>query len=407
MNTQSMTRRQAMGVIGAGAALATLPSRSFAAGMVSIGTLCPVTGSGASYGGLMEHAARRQIDQMNKLGVANGMQVKGVYENSETDPNAAVVAAKKLASVDKVSAIIGEWSSGETLAVSPICIANKIVQMTCAGDDKITEQDHQGYIFRTEPGGVLWGKGYAEAAWTAGARRVAIVSVQASYAVAYTGNFKKFYEGMGGTVIGEPVFYAGNATTYQGELEKVLSGNPDLVFILGYTPDTGILLKEAYQSGAKNKWLVPGYVGLDPELVKSTSADALEGLFAIDPTPNKSSNNWQTFVQQMGGDDKVSAYAAETYDQATLVGLAIEATKQPDGTSIRDGIRKVTAAGGTVVTSLEQGVQALRAGSQIKYEGVSSPCEFDAKGNITVANFSFYEMKGGKAQVLETKAVRL
>jgi branched-chain amino acid transport system substrate-binding protein len=402
--TGIMSRRQ---LIGAGAGLVLLNRTAHAASVVNIGTLCPVTGSGASVGSVMEQAVRRQLEKINSAGPVGGFELRGYFENSETDPNAAVIAAKKLITVDGVAAVLGEWASGETLAVSPICIANKIVQFTSCGDDKVTDQAHGGYIFRTEAGGVLWGRTFSEAAWGAGARKVAVCAVQASFAKAYTAHFKESFEEHGGRILGEPVFYAAGATTYRGEIERILANDPELILCIGYTLDTVILIKEAYRAGAKAKWLVPGYVGLDPELVKIVGKEAVEGLVTIDLTPNRNSKNWRAFADLMGTERNAVSYAAQTYDQITLIGLAIEQSKGSDGTAVRDGIRKVTAPGGKVVTSFGEGVAELRRGNMIKYEGVSSPCEFDAKGNITSANFVIYEIRDGKPMATAATAVSL
>lgn len=231
MNERNISRRLALGALGATAASTMLPHarRSWAAESVNIGTLCPLTGAGSSFGGLMEAAVRRQIEWINEFGGVGGFRLNGVFENSETDPNVAVVAAKKLATVDKVSAILGEFASSETLAVSPICIENKILQFTSAGDDKIVEQDHNGYVFRTTPSAVLWGKTFAEAAWESGAKRAAIATAQVSYAPAYSLNFRNAFQEFGGEVVGTQVTYNTSAMSYRGEVQQILASEPEIV----------------------------------------------------------------------------------------------------------------------------------------------------------------------------------
>jgi branched-chain amino acid transport system substrate-binding protein len=318
-----------------------------------------------------------------------------------------VIGAKKLITVDSVSAILGDFASSTTLAVSPLCIANNVVQFTSAGEDRITEQDHHGLIFRTEPGGSLWGRTFAQVAWDAGVRRAAASAVQAPFALTYTQSFVKSFEEIGGTIVSEPVIYAAQASSYRGELQKLLANDPELIFVMGFTPDTIILIKEAYQDGSTAKWLVPGYVGLDSELVKAVGAEAASGVLTIDPSPDKNSEAWKRFAELMDGDQSGISYAAQTYDQTTLVGLGIEQTGKVDGPGISEGIKLVTARGNKVVTSFEEGAEAIRQGTAITYNGLSSPCAFDEKGNITSANFTFYEIKDGEPTAYGEKMITL
>jgi branched-chain amino acid transport system substrate-binding protein len=405
MRKIDLTRRKALGMIGAAAGLPLIttiaPARADAG--VPIGTLCSLTGAGSTVGGPMERAVRRQIELVNAAGGAGGRSLSGFYENSESDPNAAVLGAKKLITVDGVSAILGDFMTSTTLAVSPLCIANKVVQFTSAGDDKITDQDHGGLIFRTEAGSSLWGRTFAEAAWNAGVRRAVASAVQAPFALAYTQSFVRYFKELGGTIVADPVIYAAQATSYRGELQQLLSKDPELVFVMGYTPDTVILIKEAFQAGSDARWLVPGYVGLDPELVKAMGSEAASGVLTIDPSPDQSSEAWKKFVTLMKGDEGGITYAAQTFDQATLVALAIAKTGKADGPGISEGIRQVTAAGGSVVTSFEEGAAALKQGNTIKYSGLSSPCDFDKKGNITSARFTFYKFEDGKPEATGAK----
>lgn len=409
MTKLNLTRRKALGVIGAAAGMPFIVKgrRALAQDEVPLGTLCPLTGSGSTIGGPMERAVRRQMEAINAAGGAGGHMLRGYHENSESDPNAAVIGAKKLITVDGVSAILGDFASSTTLAVSPLCIANNVVQFTSAGEDSITEQDHKGLIFRTEPGGMLWGRTFAEVAWQAGIRRAAASAVQAPFALAYTQNFVQYFEEMGGEIVSEPVIYAAQATSYRGELQQLLENDPELIFVMGFTPDTIILIKEAFQAGSTAKFLVPGYVGLDAELVKAVGPEAASGVLTIDPSPDKNSENWKKFVELMEGDESGISYAAQTFDQTTLVGLAIEQTGKTDGPGISEGIKLVTTPGGTVVTSFDEGAEAIRAGTAITYSGLSSPCAFDEKGNITSANFTFYEIKDGEPVANGSKMITL
>ena len=68
-------------------------------------------------------ACRRRslaADEVNAGGGAGGRTLEVVAEDTQTSPEAAVLAVKKLVEVNEVHAVMGTWSSGVTLAVMPI-----------------------------------------------------------------------------------------------------------------------------------------------------------------------------------------------------------------------------------------------------------------------------------------------
>ena len=65
-----------------------------------------------------------------------GRQVELVVEDDQTNPEAAVRAARKLIDVDKVPVIMGTWASAVTSAVAPVCWESKTFLTTVSGADR-------------------------------------------------------------------------------------------------------------------------------------------------------------------------------------------------------------------------------------------------------------------------------
>jgi len=74
---------------------------------VKIGTLLPLTGDLAAYGGPMEDGARLAVKEVNENGGVLGGKITLVTTDSQTSGVAAVGAMNQLVTVDKVSAVIG------------------------------------------------------------------------------------------------------------------------------------------------------------------------------------------------------------------------------------------------------------------------------------------------------------
>ncbi|MEO8755777.1 MAG: ABC transporter substrate-binding protein, partial [Casimicrobiaceae bacterium] len=136
---------------GAGLAATTaLPRFVFAQGAASfrIGSLCPVTGAGSPYGSGMQKAIELAVAEVNALGGGAGHKLELFIEDSQTKPDAAVLAAKKLIEVNKVQAILGTWSSGVTLAVMPLTDAAGVIEMNTSGAPAISTLDTKDLVWR-------------------------------------------------------------------------------------------------------------------------------------------------------------------------------------------------------------------------------------------------------------------
>ncbi|MEP7207705.1 MAG: ABC transporter substrate-binding protein, partial [Casimicrobiaceae bacterium] len=162
----NLNRRRVLAT-GAGAvALAALPRFVFAqsSGTLRIGSLCPVSGGGSSYGSGMQKAIEIALAEVNAAGGAAGRKLELFSEDSQTKPEAAVLAAKKLIEVNKVQAILGTWSSGVSLAVMPLTDAAGIIEMNTSGAPAISTLDTKDLVWRFQATNDQIGAAFAAAA---------------------------------------------------------------------------------------------------------------------------------------------------------------------------------------------------------------------------------------------------
>ena len=118
----AMDRRHFIGTLGSAAAIVGGPAvlRAQTAETFRLGALCPVTGAGSPFGSGMQKMIFAAAEAVNAAGGAAGRKIEVVSEDTQTSPQAGVLAAKKLIDVNKVQAILGTWSSGVSLAVVPL-----------------------------------------------------------------------------------------------------------------------------------------------------------------------------------------------------------------------------------------------------------------------------------------------
>ena len=397
-----VTRREVLKTGGAAAAAALManravPARAQSKEPIPIGTLCPLTGAGGAYGPDMQKAIVAVAERINKGGGIQGRQIQIFHEDSQTNPEAAVRAARKLIDVNKVVALMSTFASAVTLAVKPLAVESKVFYISVSGADAVTEGNHGGYIARTQPNTKLQGQVYGK--WVVSRKewkRVALMTLQTPFAVPFGDNFTATVKSAGVTVT-DSLIYEDKKASYRSEITRVLATNPELIMLLGYTPDSVVMAKELYRAAYKGAVLGPAFA-INAKFVEGAGAEVAEGVWAIDPAPSFDSPAYKQFAAAVPQADK-NPYAPQSWDHMTLVGLALAARRgEASGTAIKDTLRTISNPPGTAVTSYEDGARLLAEGKKINYEGASGSCDFDAIGDILSRPFGVYQVRKGKIE---------
>jgi len=400
-----VTRREVLktGAAAAAALMANqpVPSRAQSKEPIPIGTLCPLTGAGGAYGPDMQKAIVSVAERINKGGGIHGRPIQLFHEDSQTNPEAAVRAARKLIDVNKVVALMSTFASAVTLAVKPLAVEAKVFYISVSGADAVTEGNHGGYIARTQPNTKLQGQVYAK--WVVSRKewkRVALMTLQTPFAVPFGDNFTATVKSAGLTVT-DSLIYEDKKASYRSEITRVLATTPELIMLLGYTPDSVVMAKELFRAGYKGAVLGPAFA-IKAKFVEGDGAEVAEGVWAIDPAPSFDSPAYKQFAAAVPQADK-NPYAPQSWDHMTLVALALAAHRgEASGTAIKDTLRTISNPPGAAVTSYEDGVRLLAEGKKINYEGASGSCDFDAIGDILSRPFGAYQVRKGKIEQVAT-----
>lgn len=380
------------------AALPALPSRVRAqAAPIRIAALVPLTGAGGSYGPSMAKAAQSVIDQVNNAGGVLGRRIELIVSDDQTNPDAAVRAARQLIDVQKVSAIIGTWASAVTTAVAPLCWESKTFLATVSGAESITQLPHDGYLIRTQPTTSLQGQKFGQFALDHGAKKIYFLSPQTPFTQSEGDAIKAVVEKAGGTY--GMLVYDADKPSYRSEVDTALKASPDAIILGGYTPDTTVMLKDLYRTGFKGAKIGFAYA-INQKLIDSVPAPAVDGAYTLAPSSAEGSTGFETLAK-LTSLKNPDPYTAQVYDQVNLILLAMAQAGDSTGTAIRDTIRKVSQApGGKVVENAPDGLAAIAAKQPIAYQGASGPCKFTDKGDIVDSKFRYEQVKDGKVILL-------
>ncbi len=123
-------------------------AKQAAAAPIKIGAIFAVTGGAANLGAPEARTAEAFVENLNKAGGINGRQIQLIVKDSASTPAQAISLAKQLIDEEKVLAIIGPSTSGETMGIKNICQEGKTILISCAAAEDIVNP-MASYVFKT------------------------------------------------------------------------------------------------------------------------------------------------------------------------------------------------------------------------------------------------------------------
>jgi branched-chain amino acid transport system substrate-binding protein len=394
-----LSRRTVLKGAVASAAAAGLPVVGRAqADPIKVGILTPLTGAGGNDGPRMLKAMQAVFEEVNKAGGVMGRRINPVIEDDQTNPEAAVRAARKLIEVDKVPVILGTWASAVTSAVAPVCWESKTFIMTVSGADSITQLPHQGFLVRTQPTSKLQATAHATYIAGLGKRRIGILGIQAPFALATKEHLDAYMKTVGGSVVSH-VIYEKDKPAYRSEIDQVMAGKPDFLYLNGYATDTVVVLRDLWKAGVDLPKFCQTYA-VPQATLDANPPEVSEGILTGTPSADVDSSAYKLAADRLGLQE-VDGFQAQATDWASLAVLTIAKARDASGVALKENIRKISQGNGQKVYSAVEGLKLLADGKDINYEGASGPCEFNEIGDITNCRFRYTQVKKGKLEFLK------
>jgi branched-chain amino acid transport system substrate-binding protein len=311
--------------------------------VIKIGVFEPMTGANAA-GGALEIEG---IKLANKLyPTALGKKVELVLVDNKSDKSEAANAASRLVEKDKVTAIIGSWGSGYSMAAGPIIKQAKVPTVGTSCTNPLVTQGND-YYFRVcfiDPfqGTVMANYAYNELH----AKKVAIVQeVSNDYAVGlakfFTDSFKKL-TGDDKAILSVSNYNTGDQD-FTAQLTNIKAQNPDAIFAPGNFTESALVIKQARQLGITVP-IIGGDTWETPEFIQ-IGKDAVEGatfstFFATEKPITKESEKFLTEYRKEYSGKEPAAVAALGYDAYLLLIDALNRVGSVDSVKLRDELAK-------------------------------------------------------------------
>jgi branched-chain amino acid transport system substrate-binding protein len=364
-------------------ALSAIPA-VHAQSIVKIGTVSPLSGSGAHQGKDIENGARMAIEELNAKGAAiGGKKVTWVLqpEDDGAEPKMGTAAAQKLVDAGAV-AVVGHLNSGTTVPASKIYQSAGIPQISPAATTPL--YTHQGYktAFRVVANDGLVGRTLATySIRTLHAKKIAVIDDRTAFGQGLADEFVKGARAAGGAEVVSRQFTTDKATDFNAILTQIRARKPDVVFYGGMDAVAGPLLKQMKALGLGAR-LVSGD-GICSEKLPELAGDALGDDKVICVVaggvtgPEEAAANAFEARYRQRYKMPLQTYAPYAYDAVMVFAAAM----QKAGSS--------------------EPAKFLPALAAIKHQGVTGAIAFDANGDLRNAAMTLYTYRQGKKVKLQ------
>ena len=365
---------------------------------IVFGALAGVTGDYAPFTKVAMYANNIAIEDINAEGGVLGKQVELAVADTESTGEAAVPAFDRLTEVSKATVLSG----GDSDAIIAVLdgIAEKQIPTMCpyCGADALTPGGDE-WLYRLSPADGQLGIAAAQFARDKGYTKASILGQKTDASISAVESFKKPFGGpIGGDICEEVLFDPGKGS-YQTEVQKAFSCDPQVVWATTGT-EAGIpIMREWARRGYGGTWLLSQDM-LTPEIAKSTPE--LEGK-AFGPTGSmdRSTPAFKAFAEKYkaksGGEEPSDGlWEAASYDQWVMFALAIEKAKSTDGAKIAAAVPEIANAPGKKCYLYKECLALVKKGQEIDYYGASGANDLNDDGDLASPRFTTTELKGGE-----------
>ena len=307
------------------------PAAAAAAEEVTIGALLSVTGPAAFLGAPEARTLEMLTEQVNARGGIAGHRVRLIVKDTGGSPEKAVSFAKQLIDEEKVFAILGPSTSGETMAVKAVAEEARTLLISLAAAEVIVNPVASN-VFKTAQKDSHAAALIFQDMKKRGITRIAVFSSNTGFGKAGKEQIAKLAPDFGIQIVLDEV-YDKAATDLSAEATKLKGSNAQAVLNWSIEPAQSILVKNIRQLGisipvyqshgfgnlAYVKAAGPAAEGVIFPLGRLAVADALPA-----SNPQKAVLVAYRDAYQKKYGEEVSGFGGYAWDAFQLLALAIE-----------------------------------------------------------------------------------
>jgi branched-chain amino acid transport system substrate-binding protein len=345
----------------------------------TIGMVDALTGSLSAFGERNQRGKDLALERVNDAGI-DGRELDIVVEDSEGQSQGGVSAAQKLVNQDSVPFLIGAVGSGVSLAIYESVIEGTDVVQLSQNSTGLNLTEFPG-LLRMSPTGRTQSVALSNIIAEDGYDEVAITYVNNDYGQSLTDAFVEAFDGE--VVYNTP--HDQEQQSYSSVISEMDGSGADAWLFVTYQAEFATMVNEAFSSGYEAQFYGADSVSGD-NVLENTPEGSMDGMKIVVPSAPVEQENYQEFASAFESEygEQPTAWSAYAYDCVVTAALSIQAADEFTGAALQETVRDVTRPEGEKVTSFEAASQILADGggpSDVDYQGVSGPIDFDENGD--------------------------
>lgn len=320
---------------------------------IKIGAILAVTGPASFLGGPEMRSLKMLVDEVNASDMAGGHTIELIVKDSGANSEKAVSFAKQLIEEERVFAIIGPSTSGETFKIKKLCDRSKTILISC-GSAELIVNPVAPFVFKTAPSDSLAARKIFTAMQSMDIEKIAVLTGNTGFGKAGKKQITDIAPQYGIEIV-EAEVYDKKATDLSAIVAKI-KANKDVEAVINWSivPAQSIIAKNIRQIG----WDVPlfqshGFANI--KYVKAAGA-AAEGIIfpasrliiaeSLPAGPRKDFLMKYKTAYETRFKEDVSTFGGHSYDAMMILAKAI-AEVGPDKKKVRAAIENMKGYFGT------------------------------------------------------------
>jgi branched-chain amino acid transport system substrate-binding protein len=334
--------------------IALFAAPSLAAGTIKVGAVLAVTGPASFLGAPEAKTLEMLVEEINAKGGIKGNKIELVIKDTGANPEKAVSFTKQLIEEEKVFAIIGPSTSGETMAIKNIAEESKTILLSCAAAEAIVNPVAK-YVFKTpqkDSDAVI--KIFQEMQKRK-ISRIGVLSSNTGFGNAGKGQIEKLAPAYGIVILANEV-YDKAASDLTAEVTKIKAANVQAIINWSIEPAQAIVIKNARQIGLT----IPifqshGFGNINYVTAAGTAAEGVlfpAGRLLVADTLSAKNPQKSVLVDykkkyEAKYKEDVSTFGGHAYDAILILTKGIEKANSMDKEAVRTAIENLTDVVGT------------------------------------------------------------
>ncbi|AOY74822.1 ABC transporter substrate-binding protein [Clostridium formicaceticum] len=307
---------------------------------ITIAVAAPLSGDYAQYGSAFRMGTELKAKEINEAGGIDGKQVKLTFLDDRNDAREATNVAQRLVDDEKVTAVIGHFSSTASLAAASVYEAGGLVQFspTTSHPDFTGEGN---YMFRNINTQAIEAPIAADMVVNQlDKKKIAVIYINNDWGITARDHFVEEAKNLGAEIVAEETFIGGQTQDFTSTLTKINNVNPDVIFLAAFYTETGMIAQQMKQLG----YDIPlaGLSSLYNEELIKLAGDSVNGLYlTTNFFPDDENAAISTFIESFrtAYNQEPDQFAAVAYDTLGVLAKAIEKAGT-DRAAIRDELAK-------------------------------------------------------------------